>query len=142
MPWVIHADPLALRGGGPRGFAEDYPITKIAHRMSVVVPWPKTVNFEVTHDVSLGMRWEKFVNEKVESGRYQTASEVLCDGLRLLEQREQALRSISPRTKEELEEMLEVGIKQLNAGKGIPGDVALKDLRQRAAARRANRVTH
>jgi antitoxin ParD1/3/4 len=90
-------------------------------------------------NVSLGMQWEQFVNEKVESGRYQTASEVLRDGLRLLEQREQALRSISPRTKEELEKMLEVGIEQLNAGKGIPGDVALKDLRQRAAARRRAR---
>ena len=88
-------------------------------------------------NVSLGMHWEQFVNEKVESGRYQTASEVLRDGLRLLEQREKAFRRISPQTKVELEEMLEVGIKQLNAGKGIPGDVALKDLRQRAAARRA-----
>jgi antitoxin ParD1/3/4 len=90
-------------------------------------------------NVSLGMQWEQFVNEKVESGRYQTASEVLRDGLRLLEQREKALRSISPRTKEELEEMLEVGIKELDAGKGIPGDVALKSLRQRAAARRRAR---
>jgi antitoxin ParD1/3/4 len=85
------------------------------------------------------MQWEQFVNEKVESGRYQTASEVLRDGLRLLEQREKTLQSISPRTKEELEEMLEVGIRQLDAGKGIPGDVALKNLRQRAAARRRAR---
>jgi antitoxin ParD1/3/4 len=85
------------------------------------------------------MQWEQFVNEKVESGRYQTASEVLRDGLRLLEQREKALRRMSPQTKEELEEMLEVAIKELDAGKGIPGDVALKDLRQRAAARRRTR---
>ena len=90
-------------------------------------------------NVSLGMQWEEFVNEKVESGRYQTASEVLRDGLRLLEQREKALRRMSPQTREELEEMLEIGIKELDAGKGIPGDVALKDLRQRAAARRRAR---
>lgn len=90
-------------------------------------------------NVSLGRQWEQFVNEKVESGRYQTASEVLRDGLRLLEQREKALRRLSPQTKEELEEMLEVGINELDAGKGIPGDVALKDLRQRAAARRRTR---
>jgi antitoxin ParD1/3/4 len=90
-------------------------------------------------NVSLGPQWEQFVNEKVESGRYLTASEVLRDGLRLLEQRENALRSLSPQTKEELEEMLEAGIQQLDAGKGIPGDVALKDLRQRAAARRRAR---
>ena len=90
-------------------------------------------------NVSLGIQWEEFVNEKVESGRYQTASEVLRDGLRLLEQREKALRRMSPQTREELEEMLEIGIKELDAGKGIPGDVALKDLRQRAAARRRAR---
>lgn len=90
-------------------------------------------------NVSLGIQWERFVNEKVESGRYQTASEVLRDGLRLLEQREKALRRMSPQTLEELEEMLEVGINELDAGKGIPSDVALKDLRQRAAARRRTR---
>lgn len=90
-------------------------------------------------NVSLGLQWERFVNEKVESGRYQTASEVLRDGLRLLEQREKALQRISFRTKEELEEMLEVGIHELDSGKGIAGDVALKDLRQRAAARRRAR---
>lgn len=90
-------------------------------------------------NVSLGVQWEQFVNEKVKSGRYQTASEVLRDGLRLLEQREKALRRMSPQTKDELEEMLEMAIKELDAGRGVSGDVALKDLRQRAAARRRNR---
>jgi antitoxin ParD1/3/4 len=90
-------------------------------------------------NVSLGVQWEQFVNEKVESGRYLTASEVLRDGLRLLEQREKALRSISPRTSEDLEDMLEVGIKELDAGKGVPGDIAVKTLRQRSAARRRAR---
>jgi antitoxin ParD1/3/4 len=90
-------------------------------------------------NVSLGLQWERFVNEKVESGRYQTASEVLRDGLRLLEQRERALQRITFDTKEELEEMLEAGIKELDAGKGIPGDAAIKTLRERAAARRRAR---
>ena len=90
-------------------------------------------------NVSLGLQWERFVTEKVESGRYQTASEVLRDGLRLLEQREQALQRITFNTKEELEEMLLVGIKELDAGKGIPGDVAINTLRERAAARRRAR---
>ena len=90
-------------------------------------------------NVSLGRQWEQFVNEKVQSGRYQTASEVLRDGLRLLEQRENALKRMSPQTMEELEQMLEVGIKQLDAGKGVHGDLAIKDLRKRAAARRRAR---
>jgi len=74
------------------------------------------------------MQWEQFVNEKVESGRYQTAIEMPRDGLRLLEQRELALKRITFSTKEDLEEMLEAGIKGLDAGKGIPGEVALKSL--------------
>ena len=90
-------------------------------------------------NVSLGVQWEQFVTEKVQSGRYQTASEVLRDGLRLLEQREQVLKRVSFRNKAELEDLLEAGIAELDAGKGIAGEVALKTLRERAAARRRTR---
>jgi antitoxin ParD1/3/4 len=90
-------------------------------------------------NVSLGVQWEQFVTEKVQSGRYQTASEVLRDGLRLLEQREQVLKRVSFRNKAELEDLLEAGIAELDSGKGIAGEVALKTLRERAAARRRTR---
>lgn len=87
-------------------------------------------------NVSLGTQWERFVIEKVESGRYQTASEVLRDGLRLLEERERALERVSFRTREDLEEKLEKGIKQLDSGRGVSGIVAVNRVRKRAAARR------
>lgn len=40
-----------------------------------------------TRNVVLTERQEAFINELLESGRYQNASEVLRDGLRLLEDR-------------------------------------------------------
>lgn len=42
---------------------------------------------------TIGEHYEKFVRELVGSGRYASASEVLRDGLRLIEEREQ-LRAI------------------------------------------------
>ena len=45
-------------------------------------------------NVSLGERWEKFVAAAVEEGRYGSASEVVREGLRLVEEREAKLVSL------------------------------------------------
>lgn len=39
-------------------------------------------------NVSLGARWESFVNQAVAAGRYGSASEVVREGLRIVEERE------------------------------------------------------
>jgi len=87
-------------------------------------------------DVSLGTEWERFVAERVESGRYRTVGDVLRDGLRLLERRDKALERVSFSSMEELEGKLQVGLDQLESGQVVPGDVAVKRIRERAAARR------
>jgi antitoxin ParD1/3/4 len=46
-------------------------------------------------NVSVGERWEKFVEHAVKSGRYGSASEVVREGLRLVEEREARLRALS-----------------------------------------------
>ena len=42
-------------------------------------------------NVSIGERWEGFVETVVKSGRYSSASEVVREGLRLVEEREAKL---------------------------------------------------
>jgi antitoxin ParD1/3/4 len=45
-------------------------------------------------NVSIGERWEGFVENAVKSGRYNSASEVVREGLRLVEEREAKLRAL------------------------------------------------
>jgi len=65
-------------------------------------------------NVSLTPELEQFVQSRVASGRFQTASEVVREGLRLLEEREQADR-----------------------GELLDGDAVFEEIRQLSARRRA-----
>jgi antitoxin ParD1/3/4 len=86
-------------------------------------------------NVSLGEKWEQFVEGKVKSGNYQTASEVLRDGLRLLE-KEELLKRIGVRSLAELEAKLLEAADSLDAGKGVDGEKVFARLRKRFEARR------
>jgi antitoxin ParD1/3/4 len=61
-------------------------------------------------NVSLTPELERLVNEKVESGLYQTASEVVREALRLLKDRDQA--------REQLRSDVQAGFDQLARGDG------------------------
>ncbi len=45
-------------------------------------------------NVSIGERWESFVDRVVREGRYGSASEVVREGLRLVEEREARLKAL------------------------------------------------
>lgn len=45
-------------------------------------------------NVSMGTRWEGFVDGLVKAGRYGSASEVVREGLRLVEEREAKLEAL------------------------------------------------
>ena len=85
-------------------------------------------------NVSLTPELENLVHQKVGTGRYNNASEVIREALRLMEQRDemQALRKASMR------EQIAAGMASLRAGKGTDGedfmasiDQGLADLEQR-----------
>jgi len=84
-------------------------------------------------NVSLTPELEQFVQSRVASGRYQTASEVVREGLRLLEEREQARESAM----EELRTKVRRGIEQADRGELSDGDAVLKEVRQLSAQRRS-----
>lgn len=45
-------------------------------------------------NVSVGGRWEGFIEQVVREGRYASATDVVREGLRLVEEREARLRSL------------------------------------------------
>jgi antitoxin ParD1/3/4 len=67
-------------------------------------------------NVSLTPELEQFVNQKVESGKYQTASEVIRDGLRLLLEREE----LHQKKLDQLRRDIAIGIEQADQGKVAP----------------------
>jgi len=69
-----------------------------------------------TMNVSLTPELEKFIAGKVATGRYQTASEVAREGLRLLEERDQIKPSFMISSSEELQQKLQEGLRSLERG--------------------------
>lgn len=85
----------------------------------------------IVMNVSLTPELEKFVAKEVGSGLYQTASEVVRAGLRLLKE-ERALRTLRvPATRKELEVQLVEAVDSLEAGQGVNGETAFRRLRKR-----------
>jgi len=76
-------------------------------------------------NVSLTTELENWVDEKVRSGRYASASEVIREALRLLEQRELA----EQRRLSEVREKIDRGVEQLDKGQGVSPDEARARLR-------------
>lgn len=80
-------------------------------------------------NVSLTPELEQLVAEKVESGRYTSASEVIREALRLLEEQDQLKQQRLAQVREKIDR----GLRQLDEGQGINPDEA------RARLRRARR---
>ena len=84
-------------------------------------------------NVSLTPELERFVQEKVHSGRYTSASEVVREALRLLEEHEKVRAVQLAEFREEIDRRLA----SLDRGEGFDGATALTQLRRRSHARRS-----
>lgn len=76
-------------------------------------------------NVSLTPELERFVDQKVKEGLYGTASEVVRDGLRLLNERDQE-RKVKL---EALRQAVTEGLAQVDQGQGVSGKQAFATVR-------------
>lgn len=77
--------------------------------------------------ISLGDHFESFINRQIDSGRYESVSEVVRASLRLLEEREKSIGA--------LRQALVDG-----ENSGDAGTLDMQDIKRRARARSARRA--
>ena len=88
-------------------------------------------------NVSLTPELEKLVDEKVKSGMYTSASEVVREGLRLLQEQEEIRRVKLAALKRDIQE----GIEELDRGEGIPATKVFAQMKKKATAMRKKNET-
>jgi antitoxin ParD1/3/4 len=69
-------------------------------------------------NVSLTPELEELIQERVRSGRYHSASEVVREALRLLEDRDEMRRL----RLDEMRKKIAAGLASLDRGEGLPGE--------------------
>jgi antitoxin ParD1/3/4 len=93
-------------------------------------------------NISLTPELAKFVEKEVESGLYQTASEVIRAGLRRLKEDRAVHLPKTPTTLEELEVQLLQSIDRLERGEGVEGEEVFRRLRKRIKESASNVQIH
>ncbi len=83
-------------------------------------------------NVSLTPKLEGMVQAKVQSGRYNSASEVVREALRLLEEHD----SLRARHLHELRSRMDVGLAALDRGKGVDGGKFMAGMLQNLDSRK------
>ena len=77
-------------------------------------------------NIAISERWEKFVEDTVEQGRYASATEVVQEGLRLVAEREAKLKAL----REMIAESIAAGGTNSDADVDDAIEQALKELRK------------
>jgi antitoxin ParD1/3/4 len=77
-------------------------------------------------NVSLTPELERLISRKVKTGRYTSASEVVREALRLLDERDRVRQTQLAA----IEQKIDRGLRQLERGEGTPGDQARAQLRR------------
>ncbi|MBI3680853.1 MAG: type II toxin-antitoxin system ParD family antitoxin [Acidobacteria bacterium] len=83
-------------------------------------------------NVNLGPVFDQFVADLLKSGLYQSQSEVLREGLRLLKEREE----LKQLRLAELRKEIAIGSEQADRGEFVDGEETFAEIRKRSAGRK------
>lgn len=75
-------------------------------------------------NVHLTPELEQMIQSKVKTGRYNSASEVMREALRLMDERDQ----MKAMQKEEIRKKIAAGLKSLDEGRGVDGEAVFARL--------------
>ena len=78
-------------------------------------------------NITLKTEQAELVQQKINSGRYNNAEEVIDEALQLLDQRDQEYENWVKETREKVD----VAIEELRRGEGIDGDVVVAQLKEK-----------
>lgn len=81
-------------------------------------------------DYSLTPETERLIEKHMRSGRYRSPGDLIAAALRLLDRRKERRAEL-----EALRRDIQVGIDELDQGKGIPAEQAFADIREAVRAR-------
>lgn len=84
-------------------------------------------------NVSLTDQLSRFVNRHVASGRYQSASEVIREALRLLQERDDTRSATALR---DVKRKIRVGLDQARRGELLDGEQVFRELEAKARMRK------
>jgi antitoxin ParD1/3/4 len=83
-------------------------------------------------NVNLGTVFDQFVADLLKTGHYQSQSEILREGLRLLKEREE-LKQLRLR---ELRKEIAIGSAEADRGEFVDGEKTFTEIRKRSAERK------
>ena len=83
-------------------------------------------------NVNLGTVFDHFVADLLKTGHYQSQSEILREGLRLLKEKEE----LKQLRLAELRKEIAIGTKQARQGKVIDGEAVFTEIRKKSQAAR------
>ena len=92
-------------------------------------------NYSSSMNVNLGTVFDKFIAELLKSGMYQSQSEVVREGLRLLKEREELKRLRLA----ELRKQIAIGSEQADRGEFVDGEETFAEIRRRSAERKRSK---